>query len=514
MQKKWTKYLIITLTTMLIGSLFTGCGGGSAEKTQTSAKDTLTVAVAYDAATLDPVATNDVASSNSMAQIYEQLVQMNDKNEIVPMLAESFKQVDDVTYEFKLKKGVKFHNGEEMKASDVKFSLIRAGKAPAVASIVGDMDTNSFQTPDDYTVSFKVKHPSTGFLAGLVLPAASILSEKAVTAAGDKYGMNPVGTGPFKFVSWTKGNQLTLQRFDGYHGDKPKFSKMVINVIPEPTNRTIALETGEADIAYEITANDLKRVQDNKDLQLLRTIDFSTTYLGFNCAKKPFDDVKVRQAISYAIDTKQIVSTVWKGIGKAAVGPIPAQVKYSDTSLTVHEYNVEKAKELLKEAGYPSGFKASIWVNQKKERIDMATIIQSELKDIGIDVQIKVLEWGAYLAGASKGEHDMFMIGWVSQTTDPDIAVNGPFLSTNKGAGSNYSFFNDPLADQLILKGKTMKDSDERKDVYYQLQKEIIAQAPWVLLYNGEQVVGANKSVKGFKPSPLGFHKLYNVSFQ
>jgi peptide/nickel transport system substrate-binding protein len=513
MHKKWVRLFTIILTVSMVASLFAGCGSSSSSS-KSAAKDTLTVAVAYDAKTLDPVATNDVASSNTMAQIYEELVQLNDKKEVVPMLAESYKQLDSTTYEFKLKKGVKFHNGEEMKASDVKFSFIRAAKAPAVSNIMGDIDTTSFKTPDDYTVIFKIKHQSTGFLDGLILPAAAILSEKAVTSEGSNYAMNPVGTGPFKFVSWQKGTKTVLQRFDGYHGTKPKFSKMILNVIPEAENRVIALETGEADIAYEITANDIKRIQTNKDLQLLRTADYSTTYLGFNCSKKPYDDVRVRQAISYAIDTKTIISNVWKGIGKPAVGPIPSQVKYSDTSLTVHEYNVAKAKELLKEAGYPNGFNATVWVNQKQERINMATIIQSELKEIGINLQIKVLEWGAYLDGASKGEEDMYMLGWTSQTPDPDIAVNGPFLSTNKGSGNNYSFFNDPVADKLILQGKTMKDSDARKQVYIQLQQEIVKQAPWVFLFNGEQVVGASKKVKGFTPSPLGYHILYNVSFE
>lgn len=512
MLKRKMRTTVLLASICLVVSLFSGCGKSTA--TQGSTKDSLIVATAYDAKSLDPHAVNDVASSNVMTQMYETLVQMNDKGEVVPMLAESFKQIDDLTYEFKLRKGVKFHNGEEMKASDVKFSFTRAAKAAPIAHIMGDIDTDSFKMPDDYTISFKIKHPCTGFLPSLVHTGGSILSEKAVTKAGDNYAMNPVGTGPFKFISWTKGDRVELERFNDFYGTKPKFSKMTIRVIPEPTNRAIELESGGVDVAYEISTNDIKRVQDNEKLQLLRVVDNSTQYLGFNNQKKPFNDLKVRQAISYAIDTKSVVDSVWKGVGKVAVGPIGPNVNYSDKNLQVHEYNVQKAKDLLKEAGYPDGFKTSIWTNEKKERVDMATIMQSELKEVGIDAQIKILEWGAYLDGLSKGEQDMFIIGWTCQTSDPDMAVYAPLHSSKAGSGGNYSFFKNDKVDELIMKGRTMKDSPERESVYKEIQKEVKDQAPWIFLSNGEQVVGASKNVKGFKPSPFGYHVLYNISFE
>lgn len=512
MLKKKRRVLALMASLCLGISLFSGCG--KSETTQSKVKDSLMVATAYDAKSLDPQAVNDVASSNVMAQIYGTLVQINEKNEVVPMLAESFRQIDELTYEFKLKKGVKFHNEEEMKASDVKFSLERAAKSALVSHIFGDIDTNSFKMPDDYTISFKIKAPTAGFLAGLSHTGGSILSEKAVTAAGEKYAMNPVGTGPFKFVSWTKGDRVELERFDDYYGEKPKFSKMTIRVIPEPTNRAIELESGGVDIAYEISSNDIKRIEENDKLQITRVIDNSTQYLGFNNQKKPFNDIKVRQAISYALNTKTIVESAWRGVGKVAVGPIGPNVKYSDKSLQVHEYNALKAKELLKEAGYENGFKTSIWTNEKKERVDMATIMQSQLKEVGIDAEIKILEWGAYLDGLSKGEHDMFIIGWTCQTLDPDLAVYAPLHSSKAGAGGNYSFFKNAKVDELIMKGRVMKDSPEREEVYKEIQKEVKAQAPWVFLSNGEQVVGTSNNVKGFVPSPFGYHILYKVSFQ
>lgn len=514
MLKKNAKITAIFASLLLATSVMAGCAQSGTATQAGTAKDALIVATAYDAKSLDPHAVNDVASSNVMAQIYSTLVQLNDKGEVVPMLAESFEQVDDVTYKFVLKKGVKFHNGEELKAGDVKFTLTRAAESATVSHIFGDIDTTKFEITDDYNLVVKLKNPVTGFLAGLVHTGGNILNEKAVKEAGDGYAMKPVGTGPFKFVSWTKGDKVELERFADFYGTKPAFSKMTIRVIPEPTNRTIELESGGVDIAYEISANDLKRVQENDKLQILRVVDNSTQYLGFNNQKEPFTNDKVRQAISYALDTKSIVESVWKGIGRVAVGPIGPNVLYSDKALEVHEYNVEKAKALMKEAGFENGFKTTIWTNEKKERVDMATIMQSQLKEIGIDVEIKVLEWGAYLDGLSKGEQDMFMIGWTCQTPDPDLAVYAPLHSSKAGSGGNYSFFKNDAVDKLIMDGRVMKNSAEREAVYKEIQKVVKEQAPWVFLSNGEQVVGASKNVKGFTPSPFGYHVLYNVKFE
>lgn len=508
-----TKKIALILVVVLMMSMLAGCGGND-ESTGTLEKDDLIVATAYDAKSLDPHAVNDVASSNVMLQIYDTLVTIDGEGKVNPSIAETFEQVDDVTYKFTLKKGVKFHNGEEMKASDVKFSIERAANSPAIAHIFGDIDTESFEISDDYTISFKLNSPNTGFLSSLGHTGGSILNQKAVEAEGDNYGMKPVGTGPFKFVNWTKGDRVELEKFADYHGDEPKFSKMVIRVIPEPTNRTIELESGGVDVAYEITTNDISRVEENDNLQLSRMIDNQIQYLGFNNQKEPFNDIKVRQAISYAIDTTSVVETVWRGVGKVAEGPLAPNVKYADSSIKPHEYNVEKAKELLAEAGYPDGFKTKIWTNEKQERIDMATIVQSQLKEVGIDVEIEILEWGAYLDSLGKGEQDMFIIGWTGQTADPDLALYGPLSQETLGAGANFSFFIDDKVNELLLEGRKVEDSPEREAIYKEIQNRVVEQAPWIFLSNGEAVVGSAKYVKNLELTPFGYHPLFKISFE
>ncbi len=477
--------------------------------------DTLVVANIYDAKTLDPHATNDVASSGAMLHIYNCLVKLNDKNEVVGDLAEKVEKVDDTTYRFTLKKGVKFHNGEELKASDVVFTLKRAvaPESGAIKHIVGAIDPDSIVALDDYTVELKTKFPFSAFLPSMThMGGGAILNEKAVTEAGDNYGMNPVGTGPFKLAKWNRGDRIVMERFDGYFGPKPAFKNLIIRAIPEGTNRTIELESGNVDIAYGITTNDISRVKSNKALKLIRTLDNSTNYLGFNCEKKPFDDVRVRQAITMALPVPQMIKAVKRGVGAPAVGPIAPNVKYANKALKPIPYDVKKAKKLLAEAGYPDGFKTSIWTNDKKVRIDLATIAQNQLKKIGIDVEIKVLEWGAYLEGLTQKKQDMFIVGWTCQTPDPDMAVYAPFHSSMKG-NNNFTFFGDDEVDKLLDRGRVMQDGDERRDVYYRIQDILRERGPWVFLLNDEVVVGTQAYVKGFVPSPFGFHPLYNITF-
>ncbi|WP_371368308.1 Glutathione-binding protein GsiB [Sporomusa rhizae] len=506
--------LAMVLSVMMVASLMAGCGG---EKAAGKVKDTVTVGTGYDAKTLDPIATNDVASSNVMNQIYGTLVQVNDKGEVVPMLAESYTKLDDKTYEFKLRKGVTFHNGEEMKASDVKFTLERAASplGAAVAHLFEPLDVSALKVVDDYTIQIKLKYVFPPFIStSLTHTGGSILNEKAVKAAGKDYGQNPVGTGPFKFEKWVKGDRIELSRFDGYYGNKPAFKTLVIRPIPEVTNRVIELESGGIDVCYEVSANDLPRLQDNKEVKVVRVLDNGTAFMGMNTTKKPFDDVRVRQAISYAIDTPTVVNTVWRGIGKPAVSPVPPNIKYHNPALKTHEYNIEKAKQLLAEAGYPNGFKTSIWTNDRKERIDMATIMQNQLSQVGISAEIKVVEWGAYLEGTARGDQDMYIIGWTASGNDPDVSLFAMFHSSKHGAGGNRAFYSNPKVDALLEQGRQMEDSDARQKLYYDVQDMIIADAPWVFLNNSEQVVAVRKNITGFQPSPVGYHTLYNIKFE
>jgi peptide/nickel transport system substrate-binding protein len=398
-----------------------------------------------------------------------------------------------------------------LKASDVRYSIIRATTDAGAKIATYSKNVKDVEVVDDYTVIIRLKVVDYSFFSSLAHSWGSIVSEKAVEAAGENFGMNPVGTGPFKFVSWQKSNKYVLERFDEYWGPKVKYKTLEVRSIPEPTNRTIELESGGADIAFPIVTNDLKRVEGNEKLVLYRKPQTSVTYMGFNYTKKPFDDVRVRQAIFAALDTVGIQAAVWRGVGKVPGSLVPGAIKYSiDKEVKPHEQDVELAKKLLAEAGVQK-LKLQIWTNERKERVDMATIIQAQLQEVGIDSEIKVLEWGAYLNGLQEKTHDVFLLGWVSSVPDPNFAIAG-LLET--GAGSNYTFFSDAKLDDLLNQGRGVPDGDQRAAIYKDIQLYINERAPMLYLHNDESIAGTQKYVKGFTPRSNEIHSFREVYFE
>ena len=525
-QKK--KYILLSLV-LVMALLVTACGGGQsapapaapsepgAEAPVTEAPETdetLIVAQGADPVSLDPHATNDQPSSRVMAQIYERLVVQNEEMELEPGLAESWEAIDDRTYEFKLRQGVLFHNGEEFKASDVEFTLLRGLESSHIGHIVGQIDPEGIEVVDDYTIRISTKEPFGPILAHLAHTATSMLNEKAVTEGGADYGQSPVGTGPFKFDSWTTGDRVELVRYEDYHGPKAKVARVIIRNVPENANRAIEVETGGAHIAYDIAPNDVSRIEGNSDLKMIRTPNFATTYVGFNTAKAPFDDVRVRQAINYAVNMDAIVNAVYMGTGAPSKGPLGPNVWASNQNLEPYGYNVERAKELMAEAGYADGFSTTIWTNENQSRIDIAEILQNQLREIGINADAQVLEWGAYLDGTAAGEHQMFILGWVTVTGDPDYGLYALFHSSQHGEAGNRTFYTNPRVDELLDIGKVSIDADEREAAYLEAQELIRDDAPWIFTWTGEELTATAGNVVGFRNHPAGHHKLFNVSFE
>ncbi|HPE66236.1 MAG TPA: ABC transporter substrate-binding protein, partial [Synergistales bacterium] len=230
------------------------------------AKDTLTVANIYDARSLDPIIQNEVAASNAICHINETLIELTDEGNPVPLLAETFEQLDSTTYKFVLRKGVKFHNGDPFTAADVLYTIERA-KSPLGSAIKQYPEIiESAEAPDDHTVIIKIKYPFTPFWGTIAHTSLAIVNKRAVEEKGDMYPLEPVGTGPFQFKEWVKNDRLTLERFEDYWGTKPAYKTLVIRSIPESVNRTIELETGAIDIAFRIPVSDVSRVKENKDL--------------------------------------------------------------------------------------------------------------------------------------------------------------------------------------------------------------------------------------------------------
>ena len=492
-----------------MAAVLAACGG--AKNDTAEVKDTLIVAQGSDAKTLDPHATNDQPSSRVAAQIYSQLVETDKEMNIIPGLATEWTQLDDVTTQFKLRKGVKFHNGEEFKASDVKFTFDRMMASPTVSHIVGALE--SVEVVDDYTVNLKTAQPFGPLLYHLTHTAASILNEKAVTASGDNYGQNPIGTGPYQFTDWAVGDRVNMKAFGDYYEGKQAIEKVVFRNIVEGTNRAIALETGEADISYDIEPIDKSTIIEKEGLDLVEEEALSMAYLGFNFQKAPFDNAKVRQAIAYAMNTNDIIESVVMGAGRSANSPIGPKVFGFNPNSKLYQQDYDKARQLMKEAGHEAGFKTTLWTNDNPVRVQIAQVLQAQLREIGIDMAIEVVEWGAFLDGTSRGDHNMFILGWTTVTGDADYGLYALFNTKTQGGAGNRSFYSNAIVDEKLDAARMSSNAEERAAMYAEIQDILMEELPIVPIYNQYQNIGKQNNVEGFSMSPAGHHKLKGVRF-
>lgn len=504
------KHLVFFLILIVIGSF--AFAGGSSERSSSSEggyKDTIIFAQGADVTSFDPHVGKETPAVAVTNHIYDTLVDVNQETgEIIPQIAQSWEQIDDTTYRFHIRQGLKFHNGEDLTAEDVKFSLDRAIASPSISYIVDFIDTVTVD--DDYTVTVTTDAPYAPALRNLAVPFAAIVPMDYVSANPDILKTAPVGSGPYKFVSWSQNDSVKLEAYDEYYAGEPKTKNLVMKVIPEAAQRTIALETGEVDIAYDLLRSDARRVSEARDLTLYEIPSLSCYYITFNMNKAPFDNKLVRQALSMAIDRQLLVDTVNGGSGEVANALVaPAVFGYYNPG--DYEYNPEKAKQLLKEAGYPNGFSCTLWVNNNQERVEMCQAIQEMFREIGIDCRVEVLEFGAFISRTTAGEHDMGYFGWVTSTKDADYTYYSLEHSSQQGAAGNRSFTNDAKVDELVEIGRTSSDQDARLEAYKELAiylKDLSNNAP--IIYTTLNA-GASNKVEGFEPDPIGYHKLENV---
>ncbi|NMB20185.1 MAG: glutathione ABC transporter substrate-binding protein [Firmicutes bacterium] len=478
-----------------------------------AAKDTIIIAQGADAKTLDPYNTTDAPAGRVMSVIFDTLLTRDDDGNVAPGLAESWEIVDDTTYIFHLRKGVKFHNGEEFKASDVAFSFAQIAKSPHAVSVRATIDFENSRVIDDYTFEMKMTEPFGPILNHLGHQVMSIVNEKAYTEAGEAVGQNPVGTGPYKFVSWATGDRIDLVANEEYWGTKPSIKNLVYRNIPESASRTIEVETGGIDISIDIQPSELKRLEANKNVKVFRREASTISFLGFNASKAPFDNPKVRQAINMAINRDAIYNVVFQRVGTMATAPMSRVVWAYNDALVPYEYNIEKAKALLAEAGFPNGLELTISCDQNQERLDTAEMAQAMLSQIGIKVNIETLERGAYIDKVIGGELEMFGLGWASDTGDPDYALFALFHSSMHGAGGNMGFYTNEKVDELLEIGRSSTDAEVRRNAYLEAQALIWEDVPYIFLHCPENVVVYNAKIQGFGVYDDGQLKVENFHF-
>lgn len=513
MKKNFNRAMSLVLAAAMALSL-AACGGnqennGSGGGTAGGYKNTLTWAQGADVTSLDPHQGKETPAVQVNTQIFDTLVTVDpETNEVVPQIAESWEQTDDQTYVFKIREGIKFHDGSDLTAEDVKFSLDRARNSAAVSYIVNFIE--EVTVDDDHTVTVKTTAPYAPTLRNLAIPFAAVVPKAVVEADENAFIQNPVGSGPYKFVEWNHGDHVTLKAFDDYYAGKPETENLIMKVIPETSQRTIALETGEVDLAYDLAVNDIPKVNSDDKLTVYEIPSLTCWYVSMNMNKKPFDNPKVREAMSMAIDRQTIIDTINAGSGQTADAIIaPAVFGYYSTG--VKEYNPTKAKELLAEAGYPNGFSTTLWVNDNQSRIEMCQAMQAMLLEVGVQCNLEVLEFGSFISRTTAGDHDLAYFGWTTSSGDADYSYYSLEHSTQQGAAGNRSFLADPDVDKLIEEARSNTNEEERKELYKELAIKLDEINNNIPVYYSSINVGANKKVEGFVMDANGYHSLEKV---
>ncbi|NLL36634.1 MAG: peptide-binding protein [Fretibacterium sp.] len=494
------------LSALLVASLFLTSAPAIAGAEH---KDTLIWAQGADVTSLDPHIGKETPAVMVTNQIFDTLFTTDTDGKIVGQIAESWKHLSETELEVQVRKGITFHDGSPLTARDVKFSLDRAIASTAVSYIVNFI--KEVKLVDDYTVIIETAAPYAAALRNLAHPSSAIVPEAYVKADEAHFRLNPVGSGPYKFVEWKQGDSLKMSAFENYYAGTPKTPNLIMKVVPEAAQRTIALETGEVDIATDIQANDVKRVKENADLVLYEEAGLSCWYVSFNMKKKPFDNKLVRQAIRHAIDVETIIDAILYGAGDPA-GDLIAPGVFGYSGHKPYTYDPELSKKLLKEAGYADGFSCMLWVNDNQVRVEVCQAIQAMLLEVGIKCEVSVMEFGSFIERSSKGEHDMGYFGWTTSTADADYTYYSLVYSTQTGAPGNRSFIQDPKVDELVNLGRNSTDEAVRLKAYSELEdilQDVSNNAP---LFYSTINAGASKKVQNFVIDPAGYHKLENVT--
>lgn len=525
------KLLTLILCLAMVLSVFAGCSStpateegasSSGEAAQGEAadseyKDTLVYALNTDVQSLDPQIQNDTTSEQVVKMLYNTLLKFEDDGTVVGDLAESWSVSEDkLTWTFNLKQGVKFHNGKELTSADVKATFDRALNAEA-----GGLRTTEIikmftavEAPDPYTVTITTDGPYGPMESLMCNMSLGIMDADYIEQYGLDLGTSVEGengTGPFKVVSWERDQEIVVERFDDYFGTPAKLQTVVYTVIPEAASRVIALETGEVDVIDKPTNEDLERLEaDTENFTVLRKPTISQRLFRFGCNDPIISNTKVRQAIVYAIDRQAIIDALFTGSAYPSTAPLaPVTFGYSD--LGEIEQDLELAKSLLAEAGYPDGFDTKIVTTERYQNgIELAEIISQQLAEIGINAEIEVWEWSALSAswnGITADEFDqpIFIMGAGPSMRDADGGLRGLYTTSETGLNDrNYGFYSNAEVDALIEQGMQETDQQKRVEIYKEAMEILYREDPvafWLFDMYGLAITSSK--VEGVTLSPI-----------
>jgi peptide/nickel transport system substrate-binding protein len=500
-------------------------GGGSG---YAAAPTTLTIALGIDADTLDPEGQTTATVSNIVDYMFDPLVWYNDERsgvapgqpqytKLVPQLATSWTvSPDGRTYTFKLRQGVKFQDGTPFDSAAVKFDIER-DLDPSVRNPArhywAALDANKIETPDPYTIVLHFKDPDPVLLEQLATTAAEVVSPAAVKALGNaKLALGPVnaGTGPYVFKEWVHGDHLTLVRNPDYWGRKPYFDQVIFRVVPNAGTRETMLRAGDAQMAFEPPAPDVPALRKDPALRVVEDASDRAIFIGLNNEYGPLKDVRVRQALNYAINKQAIVHSVLFGLGTVLDSPMtPFMFGYAKIQAGGWPFNPTEAKRLLADAGYPNGFSIALRAPTGRyiQDYQAAQAIAAQLANVGVRATVETADWPSYIGAlavpADRSPIQMYLLGQAGPYLDADGQLFGVFYSGNwPPHGYMATFFKDPKVDQLLVAGETTAGTQQRLAIYKETQQRIWTDAPWIWLWSQDFYMVTSSHLQGVSVVP------------
>lgn len=533
MKRKSILFKVMTMALILLLAL-TGCNkynqettttpaeGKNEEKTETPAEpqgsgnpDVFNFATNQDIPHLDPHGTAANTSFRVTYMLYDRLVTYDGTDtEVKPQLAEKWDVSDDgLTYTFYLNKEAKFHDGSPVTAEAVKYSFTRAidiGKS-AAGQFKKVISKDSFEIVDDHTIKITLEKPFAPFIKTLGTVFANIVNPKLAENHGDDLGESYLadkgyGSGPYILESWDRGQKMVLKANENYWGEVPKLKTVNIMIVNEPSTARLMLEKGEVDLLdYSMLSPDvMKQMEGTEGIDIITQPGYQIDDIAINMEKKPLDNVKVRQALAHAVNYDSINNDILLGAGKRIGGIIPEGMFGYNPDVKQYDFDLDKAKALLEEAGLGDGFETEILISENNEvRKNIAVMMQSDFKKIGVDLKIKTLAWPTFLETVTSGGHQLALAAWTPDYADPDYNLWYFAHSTSKGPGFNLAFYENSKVDQLLEEGRKTVDEGRREEIYQEIQAIMSEEVPYI--FPAQRLVQATQRswVKGYEINPM-----------
>ncbi len=465
------------------------------ETVEKEEKKILTMAQKAEIKTLDPQKATDSVSRSIIKLINQTLVYIDNEGNIVPELAQEITKVSPKETLIKIKNDIKFSNGETLTIDDVLFSLERAKASPKMSQDLYMIE--SFEKVDDRTLKINTLYDAGNLLHKLASGGVAIINKKAF----EEDENNIVGTGMFKLKEWVAGEKLVLERNEFFKDSESNIDTLVVKFVPEANSRMIMLETGEIDLARDLLPLDFKKISEDTKFTTVEVETPSNMFLGFDLRNELLADKRVRQAIAYAINNEDLVKTVFNGSASVATSPVPKITTGHNENSNNYPQDIEKAKKLLAEAGYPNGFNIELFVSEDNQRIDMAVIIQDNLKKIGINAEIKTFQWAAYVSTIENPNiiKPLFIMSWNISNDDPDEVLYPLYHSSQIDAHTNVVFYKNEKFDNLISEARETTDKEKRMKLYEEAQDIIQEDLPHYTLVYPKQNFAYKASIKNIK---------------